>query len=213
MSASVIRRTAAVVVLALACLAPDAVPTGPYANDFEKAAVDSFPEPELMKLNGALAVKKDGEKNHVLELPGEPIDSMGFMFGPDGATQVSARIRADKTGKRFPEFGIALGGAGGPRLWVMPAVGELQIVHNDEEKARVPYAWKPGTWTHLRFRFVAGGKGKLEGKAWAEGEKEPEKWMIGLEGWQGIRGRPSAWGTPYSGRAIAFDDIAADVAK
>src|SRR5688500_15203153 len=99
-----------------------------YRNGFEKAEAGSVAE-DVLVLNGAYAVKKEGG-NSVLELPGEPLDTFGFLAGPEGATQIQARIKADVTGKRMPEFGVGLGGAGGWRLWVMPAVGEVQIVRN-----------------------------------------------------------------------------------
>jgi hypothetical protein len=184
-----------------------------FVADFQQSAPGALPDSEFMVLNGHFEVKDAGGEKFV-ELPGEAIDSFGFLAGPEGATSIQVRIRSRNTGKRFPEFGVALGGAAGYRLWVMPAVNQVQIVKNDQVRAHAPLAWKPGAWTHLKLQARPAGAGKwvFEGKAWNEGEKEPEKWLVVFEASDenlkdGVKGRASAWGTPYSSQPIAFDDL------
>lgn len=180
-----------------------------YRQDFQKLAAGTWPEEEMMSLNGKFAVKEEGD-NRYAELPGDPLGSYGFALGPEGATSVSARIRGSNTGRRFPEFGIGLGGAAGYRLWVMPATGQLQIVRNEEVEAKVQFTWKADAWTHLKLRVRAdAGKWQVEGKAWLDGQDEPRDWTIRHESTEGIAGRASAWGTPYSSKPIAFDDLVA----
>lgn len=179
-----------------------------YTNDFEKLEIGKAPE-DAMILNGEFAVKKEGD-NQYLEVAPTPLNSFGLLIGPDGQPlrSVSARIRGDATGKRTPEFGVGLGGVGGYLLWVMPAVGELQILCGDDPVARVPFEWKPGTWTMLRLNLRPdGGKWVVEGKAWPQGQPEPEKWMISTMAEKEPAGRASIWGTPYSEKVIGFDDV------
>ena len=184
----------------------------PYTNDFEKA--ETLPA-EFLIVQGQFAVAKEGT-NKYLELSGEPLDSFGFLAGPEGATAVGARIRASSTGKRMPEFGVGLGGAGGYRLWVMPAAGEIQILKGDEVVAAKQYEWRSGIWTQLRFEMIKGEGEKfvLRGKAWEDGKAQPAMWMItaNVEA-KPVNGRASYWGTPYSGTPIGFDDVYAGEAK
>jgi hypothetical protein len=201
------------IILALACLMIVGAERSAFVADFQQSPPGALPESEFMVLNGQFEVKEAGGQTFV-ELPGEPIDSFGFLAGPEGATAMEARVRGQNTGKRFPEFGVGLGGAAGYRLWVMPAVKQVQIVKNEQVVAHAPLAWKAGAWTHLKFQARSAGAGKwvFEGKAWNEGEKEPEKWLIAFEAGdenlkEGVKGRASAWGTPYSSQPIAFDDL------
>ena len=199
-----------IAVLSGAALGADA--PAEYRNDFEKAEAGSVPE-DFLVLNGAYAVKKEGG-NSVLELPGEPLDTFGFLAGPEGATQIQARIKADVTGKRMPEFGVGLGGAGGWRLWVMPAVGEVQIVRNDDVHKAAKFEWKEGAWTHLKLAAKQmGDKWQVQGKVWVEGAKEPEAWSVMLETTDGVAGRPSVWTIPYSGKPMQVDDLLIGAAK
>ena len=126
-------------------------------------------------------------------------------------------IRATNTGKRFPEFGLGLCGAAGYRLWLQPAVGELQILKGDNVKSTRPYDWKPGTWLTLKFQLTKqNNKTTLNGKIWPRGTPEPKDWTITFEdpdSEKPPKGRPSVWGIPYSGTPIDFDDIAITVVK
>src|SRR5881394_43234 len=190
------------------CLSATAdAPPANYSNDFEKADEGSMPE-QLLVVNGKFQVKKEGG-NKFLELAGEPLDAFAFMLGSDEHTTISASIRASSTGKRFPEFGIALSGAGGYKLWLMPAINELQIMKGDDVKVAKPLTWKSGSWLNLKLhRRTDGQKNILEGKVWDKSSPEPADWMITLEDSEKPpKGRPSVWGVPYSGTPIDFDDL------
>ncbi|HXE53721.1 MAG TPA: hypothetical protein VN541_11925, partial [Tepidisphaeraceae bacterium] len=87
-----------------------------YRNDFEKAEQGKVP-PDMTVLDGTFTVREvDGNK--CLELAGDPLGSFGVLFGPERITamDVKARIWAAAKGKRFPEFGIGAGDAGGYKL-------------------------------------------------------------------------------------------------
>jgi hypothetical protein len=181
-----------------------------YANDFEKVP-EGDPPGDLVVLGGAFTIKKvDG--NTLLELPGDPVQGYGVLFGPDSETflGVSARIRGTATGKRAPEFGVGLADTNGYKLWVMPSTGELQILKGEDVKATVPYAWTSGAWTVLRLQVRKVGEGtfSVDGKAWEQGKPEPKAWMVSFaETEEPPKGRPSAWGSPYASTPIQFDDL------
>ena len=198
----------AMLVCCLLLFAADA-PTN-YKQDFQSSAEGSMPE-ELLVINGTFSVKAEGG-NRFLQLPGEPLDTFGFMLGADETNSIQCSIRAGNTGKRFPEFGVGLAGAAGYRLWLQPAVGEVQILKGDNVKAAKPYEWKSGTWLVLRLQLTKqNNKTILQGKLWPRGSPEPNQWSITLEDPESdkpVKGRASVWGIPYSGTPIDFDDIA-----
>jgi len=195
--------------MSLSCvlfIAADAPPTN-YHQDFQNSADGSMPE-ELLVMNGKFGVVKQGD-DRLLQLPGEPLDTFGFMLGADETNSIQCSIRATNTGKRFPEFGIALNGAGGYRLWLQPSINEIQITKNDQVKTSKPYTWKSGSWLNLKLQSRRlGDKTLLEGKAWDKNSAEPPQWMITFEDPEKPpKGRPSIWGVPYSGTPIDFDDL------
>lgn len=180
-----------------------------YKNDFEAAAVDKAPA-DVMVMAGSFEVKQDGA-NKVLELPGEPLDTFGMLFGPSSKDDVSASARffGTKKGRKFPTFGISLNGVGGYRLQVSPAKNMLEFVKGDEPKLGVPFTWASDTWTSLRVIVRKAGAGwVIEGKAWPAGSPEPEKPLISVEEKaEPTAGRAGIWGSPYAGTPIRFDDL------
>ena len=173
-----------------------------YSNDFEKAEAGKVPE-DFLVLSGQFAVKPDEQAGgQYLEVPGEPLDGYGLLFGPgeEIAVDVGARIWGDASGRRAPEFGVGCHDTGGYKLWLMPARKQLAIRRNDEPVAHVAYeAWEPGTWTAFRLRVRPAGENKwvVEGKAWPAGGEEPAEWMVTFEETeQPSPGRSSVWGNP-----------------
>jgi hypothetical protein len=195
--------------VALAALAGDAKPI--YTNDFEKAALDSVPD-DMLVIDGGFAVKEEGG-NKFLELPGAPVDSYGILFGPTQAdgVSVSARIHSTGKGRRYSTFGVGLGGVSGYRFQLSPAKKSVELMHNDNLVASVPYEWTSDTWTSLRLqvRKVKEGQWKIEGKAWKHGSKEPGDWTLTADEKEApVAGRASIWGMPFSGTPIRYDDLA-----
>jgi hypothetical protein len=181
-----------------------------YYNDFEKAELDK-PPAEVMIMAGNFEVKQDAEDGKFLELPGEPLDTFGLLFGPSVKDDVSASARffGTKTGRKFPSFGVSLNGVGGYRLQVSPAKNALEFFKGDEAKLSVPFTWTPGAWTTLLITVRKAGAGwVVEGKAWASGTPEPEKPSISLEDSAApTAGRAGIWGSPYAGTPIRFGDL------
>ena len=181
-----------------------------YANDFQSAEVGKTPK-DFLVISGAFTVQQDGA-NKVLELPGEPLDTFGALFGPtekDGLS-VSARFFGTKTGRKFPAFGLSVNGAGGWRLQVSAAKKALEIFKGDDSRISVPFEWTSGAWTSLRIqvRKTPAGSWVVEGKAWLSANAEPQKPSIALEEKDApSAGRPGIWGSPFSGTPIRFDDL------
>jgi hypothetical protein len=199
------------VVLAVAADVVAAEVAAIYQNNFEGAALDKVPE-EFLVLDGAFAVK-EADGNKFLELPGAPLETFGLLFGPteSAGLAVSARIHGTAKGRRFPTFGVGLNGVGGYRLQVSPSKRLLELYKGDEVLASAPYAWESGTWTMLRLqlRKTKEGEWTVEGKAWKQGAHEPAGWpLTHTVTSEPNPGRPSIWGSPFSGTPIRFDDLA-----
>jgi hypothetical protein len=209
-SLSTIRQLSLVLLLPLVPWPAQAAPKILYQSDFARAELNRVPG-DFLVLDGDFAVKEsDGRK--VLELPGAPLDTFGVLFGPttNAGVCVSARIYGTGKGRRAPSFGVGLNGVGGYKLKVSPGKNSLEIYKGDVAAASVPFDWKSGSWTmfRLRVRQLGGGAWKVEGKAWVETGPEPKEWMISLDEKSPPRdGRPSIWGSPYSGTPIRFDDL------
>lgn len=181
-----------------------------YENNFEKAVVGSVPDDFLVQ-DGAFTVKEEAG-NKFLELPGAPLDTFGFYFGPTEKEGVAVTSRFFGTGKgrRFPTFAVGLGAGGLYRLQVSPAKKLVELYKGEAVKATIPYDWQSDHWTFLRLqvRKIKDGEWKVEGKDWTQGKPEPDGWMITFdEKEEPIAGRASVWGNPYAGTPIRFDDL------
>ncbi len=181
-----------------------------YHQDFEAAEVGKLP-PEMMVMAGEFVVKTEGGDGKFLELPGEPLDTFGLLFGPapSGDATASARFFGTKKGRKYPTFGVSLGGVGGYRLQVSAGKKALEIFQGDEARQSVAYEWTDGSWTSLRVqvRKVA-ATWIIKGKAWPAGTPEPAAWTITFETKEEPpAGRAGIWGSPFSGTPIRFDDL------
>lgn len=187
-----------------------------YAQDFEKAELDKVPDGMLV-LDGGFAVKQ-AEGGKVLELPGDPLETFGVLFGPtekDGLC-VQARLLGTGKGRRFPVLAVGLNGVGGYKLQVSPAKKALEIYRGEEAKATLPFDWKSGAWVTLKFqvRKAKDGTWQAEGKAWATSSPEPAVWQVTfIDAAEPAAGRSSIWGLPFSGTPIQFDDLLVTAAK
>jgi hypothetical protein len=123
----------------LACSLSAVADTPPlYRNDFESAEVGQTPK-EFLIIAGTFTVQQEAG-NKFLELPGEPLDTFGLLFGPTEGEGVSASAKFFGTskGRKFPTFGVSLNGAGGYRLQVSAAKKALEIFKGDETRVNAP---------------------------------------------------------------------------
>jgi hypothetical protein len=183
-----------------------------YVNDFSAAEVGK--PPADVQVAGGVFIVAERDGNKFLELPGEPLDTFGLLFGPaQGAeTNVGVRVQSESTGRRFPEFGVGAGDIGGYRLMVLPGQKKLQLRKGEDPlaDAEFPAPWTSGKWTELRLRVrkTDGAKWTVEGKAWPAGTPEPQAWPVSFEAaTPPPPGRASIWAVPFSGKAIRFDDL------
>ncbi len=188
-----------------------------FEENFDKVQGEAVPE-SFTVLDGQFAVQGEG-KERSLVLPGAPLESFGFLFGPAAVSgrEVRARIQGTRTGRKFPTFAAGLNGVNGYKVRVSPAKNAVEIVAGDaqEVKASVPFAWKSGEWTSLRLRVTPATQGvRVEAKAW-QGSSEPAGWTLAFDAPEAPpSGMAGAWGMPYSGTPIRFDDlVVADVGK
>jgi hypothetical protein len=181
-----------------------------YRENFQKVEIGEVPA-EFLVLEGAFAVR-EMEGNRVLELPGEPLSTFGFLFGPsekDGIA-VRGRFHGTRKGRKFPSFGLGLGGAEGYQLIVSAGKDQLELFKGEEPVTAVEFKWTPQAWTQLvlRVRKTGDQQWKIEGKAWPQGKPEPSGWMITLEtAEEPSTGRASVTASPYAGTPIQFDDL------
>ena len=165
---------------------------------------------EFLTLNGEVTIT--GTPNRFAQLPAEPLEAHGLMFGPamvDGL-RVAARFQGEAKGRQAPSFGVGLNGMSGYRLVVKPAEDKLLMLRNETTVAEAEYQWSPGQWTYLQLQLrpLPGLQWAVEGKAWADTQLEPTDWtLIWKEADKPLAGRPTVWGTPFSGQPIAVDDL------
>ena len=204
-----IKQTASALLIGLAALTTYAAEPL-YQTNFEKTKTGEVPE-DFLVLDGDFAVKQE-EGNKYLELPGAPLDAFGFMFGPSArhGNEISARMFGTKKGRRYPVFGIALNGVNGYRLQVAPAKRAIELLKGSAVVAKVPFRWGGGEWLRLALRVEQTGAAEwtVSGRVWADGKKAPAKPTITHKETKEPRnGKPSIWGSPYSGTPIRYDDI------
>ena len=187
-----------------------------YENNFDKAEVGKVPD-DFLVIDGGFAVNED-KGNKFLELPGAPLDTFRVLFGPTTNLNVtvSAKIFGTGKGRRFPTFAVGLSGVGGYRLQVSPGKKMLELYKGDDLLKGVSYEWKSGDWTQLKLQLkkTADNKFTLVGKAWTKSESEPKDAQLTFDVESApSNGRPSVWGSPYSGTPIWFDDLALSTAE
>ena len=204
-----IKQTASALLIGLAALTIYAAEPL-YQTNFEKTKTGEVPE-DFLVLDGDFAVKQSNG-NKYLELPGAPLDAFGFMFGPSArhGNEISARMLGTKKGRRYPVFGIALNGVNGYRLQVAPAKRAIELLKGSAVVAKVPFRWGGGEWLRLALRVEQTGTAEwtITGKVWPDGKKAPTKPTIThKEAKEPRNGKPSIWGSPYSGTPIRYDDI------
>ena len=181
-----------------------------YQVDFEKIDIGEVPD-DFLVLDGSFEVREENG-NKFLELPGAPLDSFGIMFGPTAqhGNEISARMFGTKKGRRYPVFGVALNGVSGYRLQVSPAKRSVELLKGKEVIAKTAFRWSGDSWLRLSLEVQQTGENEwtISGRVWPDGKKAPaEPTLIHRETKAPRKGKPSIWGSPYSGTPIRYDDI------
>ena len=181
-----------------------------YQADFEKIETGEVPD-DFLVLDGGFEVKEENG-NKFLELPGAPLDSFGIMFGPTAqhGNEISARMFGTKKGRRYPVFGVALNGVSGYRLQVSPAKRSVELLKGKEVIAKTAFRWSGDSWLRLALEVQQTSETEwtISGRVWPDGKKAPAKPTLTHKETKAPRkGKPSIWGSPYSGTPIRYDDI------
>ena len=181
-----------------------------YQVDFEKIDIGEVPD-DFLVLDGSFEVREENG-NKFLELPGAPLDSFGIMFGPTAqhGNEISARMFGTKKGRRYPVFGVALNGVSGYRLQVSPAKRSVELLKGKEVIAKTAFRWSGDSWLRLALEVQQTSETEwtISGLVWPDGKKAPaEPTLIHRETKAPRKGKPSIWGSPYSGTPIRYDDI------
>ena len=134
------------------------------------------------------------------------------MFGPSArhGNEISARMFGTKKGRRYPVFGLALNGVSGFRLQVVPAKRSVELLKGKDIVAKTDFRWNGDSWLRLSLDVQQTGDAEwtISGRVWEDGKKAPAKPTITHKETKEPRnGKPSIWGSPYSGTPIRYDDI------
>ncbi len=188
-------------------------PAAPAVIDFEKLAVGEVPA-EFMVIDGAWTIGDDGG-NKVAQLQSEPVADGALLVGASikGSGTVSAKVKAGKSRRAFPRFGVGLHGVSGTKVRVVPAQKAVELVQGENDIfATVPFdTWKEDAWWRIELTVnEKEGSWTAEARLWPDGEKRPELPQVtGKMPNAGAQGKASLIGTPYAGKPILFDDVTA----
>ncbi|HYE30767.1 MAG TPA: hypothetical protein VEH27_05025 [Methylomirabilota bacterium] len=181
-----------------------------YSNDLSKAEVGKMPE-EFLVLDGNFAVAEEGG-NKFVELPGAPLETFGFLFGPTEKENIAASARVFTTGKgrRFNTFTVACNGVAGFKLTVAPGKKAVELYKGETLLGTAPIEWKTAKWTQLRVEVkkTADAEWTVRGFVWQEGDTEPKEPTISsVQKEAPSAGRSAVFGMPFAGTPIRFDDL------
>lgn len=181
-----------------------------YDQDFDKVKIGEAPD-ELFVIDGDFTVVEEG-KNRFLEMAADPIQENGFLFGKSskGAARVEVSIRGEKKRRSYPRFGIGLHGISGFRLRIVPGNDEIELLKDEEVVVKKAFEWKSDAWCHLVLD-ISDAEGKWAVNAWVwqgKVDDRPEAPVLthSTDDAPG-QGKASAWGSPYSGKVIHFDQL------
>ncbi|MBI3822007.1 MAG: PQQ-binding-like beta-propeller repeat protein, partial [Planctomycetes bacterium] len=168
------------------------VPQIPYVNDFEKIPDGAVPAGWINTQGKYLVKTIDGNK--VLAKVNDkfsPLASRGhaYITLPTAkdytiecdvyGTQVIAKNEKGDPIVWSPEMGV------GANRYTLSIAGETKKLRIQSWDAlpridrTVKFNWMPNTWYRLKLTTeIVDGKGIIRGKAWARGQKEPEKWTL-----------------------------------
>lgn len=180
-------------------------------QDFESIQIGQIPTDYLV-MRGSFSVQQADDGNHVLQLPGEPLNTFGLFFGPATEGPQTAQISVFTESKRrlTPRFAVGIKGRRGYRLRVVPGLKRIELLERDQVRASAEYSWQSGTWTHLSISVQKQGENwTVTGKVWPESATEPRQPMLSfdLSAAAPAVGRSSLWATPYSGKPTLFDNL------
>ncbi len=182
-------------------------------DNLQKNALGDLPA-NLAAMSGDWSIRpeSDGGENHVVEMSGDALEIGALAFGPQASTgRAEARVRSWATGKRCPEMGIAIGGADGWKLWLLPVQNKVELRFGDETRAAAEWnGWESSAWIHVVIEVRQAGRAiQVRAKVFPADATPPADWPLSIatDARELPAGRAVVFGTPFSERAIQFDDL------
>ncbi len=187
-------------------------PAAPLKLTFDDGKPGEEPADPAQVVQGAFIIADDAG-NKVLQQQAEPLDDGAVLFGKSmkaGGT-ISARIKAGKSRRSFPRFGVSLHGISGAKVRVVPARKAIELVLGEETiLATVDFPdWKEDAWSTVEITVSEKDAAwSAEARVWADGQPRPESPTLSAKlPAAPTGGKAGILGTPYAGKTILFDDV------
>jgi hypothetical protein len=159
------------------------VPPLPWNETFDSYAVGAVPPHWVGAVAGKYQVAELDGRKVLVKPPNETLfKRMRVFLGPTNWSNytVEADVRAPEKRRQMGDAGVTA------QRYTLVLFGnnqQLELNSWQPETTRrvaVPFSWKPDTWYHLKLRVenMAGGKTRIQGKAWPAAESEPANWLI-----------------------------------
>jgi outer membrane protein assembly factor BamB len=187
-------------------------PPLPYSFDFEAHEGEAPPQ-AWIHATGRFTIRPLGEgstKGMFRATDNSVARRVRTIIGPPDWSNytVEADVRASERRRQMGDVGVIA------QRYVLVLFGNSQRIElhpwqaADEMTVRAPFQWKPDTWYRVKLRVenLPDGQTRVQGKAWAAGEAEPEKWLVEKVDPIGHReGSPGLYSD--AGSDINFDNV------
>ncbi|HKW98435.1 MAG TPA: PQQ-binding-like beta-propeller repeat protein [Bryobacteraceae bacterium] len=187
------------------------VPPLPWNETFDAYAVGATPSYWLGAAAGQYKIAElDGGKV-LAKAPNQTLfKRMRVFLGPTDWSNytVEADVRVPEKRRQMGDAGVTA------QRYTLVLFGnnqQLELYSWQPQTASnfaVPFSWKPDTWYHLKLRVEneAGGKTRIQGKAWPAAESEPAGWLIDhVDPIPNREGSPGLFGDSTYG--VFFDNL------
>jgi outer membrane protein assembly factor BamB len=187
------------------------VPPLPWAEDFDAAAVDTFPQ--HWTNTGMKFITRDVGGRRVLVKTTEGSSLLSRARAYMGPTEfsdytVEADLLATQRRRQVGDAGVIA------QRYSLTLFGNAQKLEltpwqpETERVASVPFEWKTEAWYRMKLRVenLPGGRVLARGKVWPAGEPEPAAWTVERTDPVGNRqGSPGIFGSALA--EIYFDNL------
>jgi hypothetical protein len=186
------------------------IPSLPWSYDFDQWTGESPPKHWLNTTNKVFVRELEGNKVLVRVPDATPQRRTRVMMGSASWSNltIEADVRSTERRRTLSDVGLFNQRFG---LVLFGNAQKLELQPWQAAAARsvsVPFAWKPDTWYHVKFRVEnrAGGVTLAQGKVWPKGEAEPAAWTVEKADPIGHRqGSPGLYADPSS--EVYFDNL------
>jgi outer membrane protein assembly factor BamB len=186
------------------------IPSLPWSYDFDQWTGEAPPKHWLNTTNKVFVRELEGNKVLVRVPDATPQRRTRVFMGSAGWSNltIEADVRSTERRRTLSDVGLFNQRFG---LVLFGNAQKLELQPWQAAAARsvsVPFAWKPDTWYHVKFRVEnrADGVTLAQGKVWPKGEAEPAAWTVEKADPIGHRqGSPGLYADPNS--EVYFDNL------